>query len=408
MRPGGRAEAIKRIAVICERDRGYGRGVCLGIAAAAEREVGWMLEMLDCADAVPQERLAGFDGVIARISNRRMAADLKKSKLPVVDVYCASLCREFGAVDGDQPAIGRLAAEYFIDRRYVNFAYCGYDGIGYSDARRESFAGALAEKGFACSAFHAPKGAVDEFGATVMRKEYVRLGSDATALTSWIKSLPAQTAVFCCHDVRAWQVLAVCRAEGIPVPERLAVLGVDNDELVCSFTEPKLSSIDNSPFMLGKAAVALLSRMLHSPAVRKSPPHLTVRPVGVCDRATVPICVAGQSRASEILDYVSRHVADGVRAEDVAKHEGCSVKTVEREVKAATGRTLSAHILWTRLETAKKLLLFSKAPVAEVAALSGFSSPQYFCRFFKTKTGTTPVGFRDNAYTDNNETRIMQ
>lgn len=405
---GGRADPIKRVAVVCERDRGYGRSVCLGIAAAAEREGGWMLEFLDFVDAVPQKRLAGFDGVIARISNDRMASDLAKSMLPVVDVYCAAFHKSFGSVDGDQQAIGRMAAGYFLGRRYVNFAYCGYDGIGFSDVRRDAFAGMLAENGFSCDVFHAPKGAVDEFGATVMRKEAVRLGSDAGALASWVKSLPPGTAIFCCHDVRAWQVLAVCRAEGISVPGRVAVLGVDNDKLVCSFTDPMISSIDNSPFIVGKTAVSLLSRMFRSPEARKSPPHLAVRPVGVCSRASTPFCAAGCGRAADMLEYVSRHVADGVRAEDVAKLAGCSVKTVEREIKAATGLTLNHHIIETRMETAKNLLLFSESAISEVARMSGFSSPQYFSRFFKMKTGTTPVDYRENAYSENNKTRTIQ
>lgn len=408
MKSGGRTDAITRIAVICERDRGYGRGVCLGIAAAAEREGGWMLEFLDFADAVPRKRLAGFDGVIARISNDRMAMDLARSGLPVVDVYCSSLRKEFASVDGDQREIGRMAARYFMERRYSSFAYCGYDGIGFSDVRREAFARTLADGGYACDVFRAPKGAVDEFGATVMRKEAVRLGSDASALASWIKSLPSGTAVFCCHDVRAWQVLAVCRAEGIPVPERIAVLGVDNDSLVCSFAEPMISSIDNSPFLVGKTAVALLSRMLRSPDARKAPPHLVIRPVGVCSRSSSPVCVAGCGRAADMLEYVSRYVADGVRAADVARHAGCSVKTVEREVKAATGRTLNRHILETRMETAKNLLLFSKNTVSEIAGMSGFASPQYFSRFFKMKTGATPVDYRDAAYSENNKTRMIR
>ena len=139
---------IKRIAVICERDRAYGRGVCLGIAEAATYEKNWSLEFLDYPEQVNVTRLKGFDGVIARISNEQIAAELTKAKLPVVDIYTDIIRPEFGSIDGDQPTIGRLAAEYFLKRRYKSFAY--------------------------------------------------------------------HTALFCCHDVRAWQVLALCRLEKNP------------------------------------------------------------------------------------------------------------------------------------------------------------------------------------------------
>ena len=55
-----------------------------------------------------------------------------------------------------------------------------------------------------------------------------------------------------------------------------------------------------------------------------------------------------------------------------------------------TGRLSS----WTRLETAKKLLLFSQKTIAEVSRLSGFTSPQYFSRFFKNRIGMTAEEFR--------------
>ena len=97
------------------------------------------------------------------------------------------------------------------------------------------------------------------------------------------------------------------------------------------------------------------------------------------------------------LFHAANNVAKGVRVEELVAMSGHSASAVERAAKAATGRTLSAHILWTRLETAKKLLLFSNTPVSEVARLSGFSSPQYFCRFFKSRTGQTAERFRESA-----------
>ena len=388
---------MKRIAVICERDRAYGRGLCLGIAGAAVREKDWSLEFIDDLSVVKSTRLAGFDGVIARISNDGIAADLRATGLPVVDVYSARIRPEFGSIDGDQPGIGRLAAEFLVSRRYRNFAYCGYDGIGYSDARRDSFVAALAEGGFPCAVFRTPNGAKGQFDTVMMGREAVGLGWDAIELSAWLRSLPAQTAVFCCHDVRAWQVLAICRAERIAVPRRLAVLGVDNDELVCSFTSPTLSSIDNSAMRVGEAAVALLSRMMHSAKSRKKPQHVVVAPRGVCERGTTAVCAADAGWVADVLEYISRNVERGVRVDEVVAYARRPAAAVERSVKGVTGNTIQHHILWTRLETAKKQLLFSQKPIAEISRLSGFASPQYFNRFFKARTGITAEEFRSRG-----------
>jgi LacI family transcriptional regulator len=388
---------MKRIAVICERDRAYGRGLCLGIAGAAAREKDWSLEFVDDLSVVKSTRLAGFDGVIARISNDDIAAALKLTGLPVVDVYSARIRPEFGSIDGDQPGIGRLAAEFLISRRYRNFAYCGYDGIGYSDARRDSFVATLSESGFPCNVFLTPRDAVNEFGTVITCREIVGLGHDSSTLSAWLKALPAQTAVFCCHDVRAWQVVAVCRAENIPVPRRLAVLGVDNDELICSFAAPKISSIDNSAFQIGKESVRILSRMLASPKVRKNPLHVVVKARGVCERDSTPICPADAEWVADVMEYISRNVEKCVRVDDVAAFAKRSVVAVERGIRNVTGNTIQYHILWTRIETAKKLLLFSQKTIAEVSRLSGFASPQYFSRFFKSRTGITAEEFRSRG-----------
>ena len=388
---------MKRIAVICERDRAYGRGVCLGISDAAGQEKDWSLEFIDDIETVKETRLSGFDGVIARVANERIASDLKKTKLSVVDVYSDTIRPMFGSVDGDQPGIGRLAAEYLLSRRYKNFAFCGYDGIGYSDVRCRSFVEAVEKNGHGCEVFHASKYAVGEFNGTIMRREVVGLDSDTAALSCWLKSLPEQTAVFCCHDVRAWQVVAVCRTENIPVPRRLAVLGVDNDELICSFTTPKISSIDNSGFQIGKESVRILSRMLASSKVRKNPPHVVIGARGVCERDSTPICSADAEWVADVMAYISRNVEKCVRVDEVAAFAKRSVVAVERGIKYVTGNTIQHHILWTRIETAKKLLLFSQKPIAEVSRLSGFASPQYFSRFFKNRIGITAEEFRNRG-----------
>ena len=388
---------MKRIAVLCERDRAYGRGLCLGIAGAAAREKDWSLEFVDDLSVVKSTHLAGFDGVIARISNDDIAAALKLTGLPVVDVYTLRIRPEFGSIDGDQTMIGRLAAEFFLSRHYRNFAYCGYDGIGYSDARRDSFVATLKRSGHVCDVFQTPRGAVTEFNAAIMRKEMVGLGQDADALSKWLKSLPAQTAIFCCHDVRAWQILAICRAEGLAIPRHFAVLGVDNDELLCSFTFPTLSSIDNSARGVGEAAVSLLSRLIHSPRSRKKPPHIVVSPRGVCERGSTAVRSVDVEWVSDIMEYIFRNVERGIRVDEVVAYAKRPAAVVERGVKDVTGDTVQHHILWARIETAKKLLLFSQKPIAEVSRLSGFASPQYFSRFFKDRIGMTAEEFRSRG-----------
>ena len=391
----GERRTDTRVAVIVERDRAYGRELCCGIADAALREDGWTLEFLDADSLKRSKSLHGFDGVIARVADDAMAARLVASGLPVVDVFCNKRYPLLGSADGDQTAIGRKAAEHFLARRFTSFAYCGYEGYNYSDERRDAFVALLKSQYFSCSVFKTPRRALAEYDASVTRREDVTLGADAHSLAQWLKGLPPHTAVFCCHDTRAYQVLCVCRSENIAVPDNLAVLGVDNDPLVCSFVTPSISSIDNSGHRVGAAAVAVLSRMMRSEAARKNPPAIRVKPGEVILRRSTETYAFAQKWISDALVYISRNVEKRLTTEDVAAFVGKSLPMVEEGFRKALGRTVQQELIESRLSAAKRLLANTELPVADIVARSGFASAQYFCRMFKADTGLTAERWRE-------------
>ena len=378
-----------------ERDRAYGRELCCGIADAALREDGWALEFVDADSLKRPKVLRGFDGVIARVVDDAMAQRLAASGLPVVDVFCNKRYPLFGSVDGNQAAIGRKAAEHFLARRFTSFAYCGYEGYNYSDERRDAFVALLKGHYHPCSVFRTPRRALAEYDASVTRREDVTLGADAHSLAQWLRELPPRTAVFCCHDTRAYQVLCICRNENIAVPDNLAVLGVDNDPLVCSFVTPSISSIDNSGHRVGTAAVAVLSRMMRSKAARKNPPAIRVKPGEVVLRRSTEMYAFAQKWISDALVYISRNVEKRLTAEDITAFVGKSLPMVEDGFRKALGRTIQQELIESRLSAAKRLLSNTELPVAEIVARSGFASAQYFCRVFKAVTGLSAERWRE-------------
>ena len=230
------------------------------------------------------------------------------------------------------------------------------------------------------------------------RKEYVGLGTDAKALTKWLRGLPDKTAVFCCQDTRAWQVVTICREEGIPVPDRLAVLGVDNDPLVCSFITPSISSIDNAAHRVGETAVAVLSRMIRTEEARKNPPRVRVKPGGLYPRSSTEIYALNPKWISDALVFIARNIGKSLTASDVAAFTGKSYATVENAFKQILGSTVQQEIARSRIEEAKRLLSRTTLSVETVARRSGFMSPQYFCRTFKAAVGSTAEDFRQRSF----------
>ena len=391
----GKRRSETRVAIVAEkRDRAFTRELCCGIADAASRENGWILEFVDADSLKRTQALRGFDGVIARVENDTMAIRLTAAKLPVVDVLCNKRYPNFGSVDGDQVAIGRKAVEHFMARRFTSFAYCGYEGQGYSDVRCNAFVGMLKEQCLPCSVFKTSPRALVEYSTGFMYGEDVNLGADARSLTQWLVRLPPRTAVFCCNDLRAWQVLSICRDENIAVPDNLVVLGVDNDPLICSFVTPSISSIDNSGRRIGEAAVAVLSRMLYSKEAREKPPSVRVEPGEVIQRRSTETYAFAQTWISDALVYISRNVEKKLTAEDIAVFVGKSLPTIEDGFRKALGRTVQQELIASRLSAAKRLLANTTLPVSEVVARSGFASAQYFCRVFKADTGLTAESWR--------------
>jgi len=391
---------MKRIAILVERDRAYGRGLCEGIADAALEHADWRLELVDSVNISTPGILNGFDGAIVRIPNDQAAKVLERYGIPVVDVYSSGCSqkyyRKFGRVDNDQASIGVKAAEYLLSRRFTSFAFCGYNGLGYSDLRCAAFAKTVATHGCRCEVFQASGASLAEFGATQVRHESMTKGADEKRLIAWLQSLPARTAVFCCQDLRAYQVAAACQECGIAVPERLALLGVDNDRLICSYTAPTLSSIDNVPHRVGAVAVEVLAEMLSSAAARRRPPSRFVPSGEVFPRASSEIWALEPKWLSDALVYIERNLSRTFAVEEVVALTGKSYPTVECAFREQFGETVRRTILRLRMTEARRLLASSPMSIVEIAAKTGFASAQYFCRVFKDFVGVTAGEYRQS------------
>ncbi len=173
----------------------------------------------------------------------------------------------------------RLAADHFLDRGFRHFGYCGYPGVQFSDARCKHFVQYLASLGHDVAVF-TPSGQPARIGDSRTREtsgEAAEPGID-----NWVKKQPRPLAVFACNDVRGRQVLAACARIGVLVPEEVAVLGVDDDEVICGLSLPPLSSIKPDTFQLGYEGAAILDAMMKGSA---APGHrVLVPPLGVVVR----------------------------------------------------------------------------------------------------------------------------
>lgn len=386
-----------KIAVIAERSSAYGRNFICGIAGFAADRPQWEYSLVE-----PNAAATGpeYDGYICRSSDERLLSALARSGRPVVDCLCALPNPRFASVRTDADAIGRLAAEHFLSLKFPNVAFCGYRRIAFSDRRRNAFAGFLEKYGMRPSIYRPPMHSRNRFGSDFLLGDRVETPPDADDLAAWLSRLPKPCGVFCCDDLRASQVLAMCRSQGLAVPGDVAILGVDDDPVYCMFSSPRLSSIDPGCAEIGRVAAAALAEMLADPAAAASPPSLTVPPRRLEMRDSTNHYPCAPCWFASALAYIRENAAKGISASDVFRHVGLSRTPVEKGFRDAISRTVQQEISEMRLAEAKRLLSATFLPVKEVAARSGFTSLEYFSRVFAAAAGVSPSAWRERNAVD--------
>ena len=389
-----------RIALQIEKNRAHGRALLEGIADYALERTDWRLELVDPEVLQNVSAVRKFDGLIVRVMDDRTATALVQAGKPVVDTY--------GRIDGnplesirlDDEVLAKMAYDCFAEHHYRSFAYCGFDGLRFSEARGEAFREQVEGDGGVCSLFRVPERM--RIGDTFFRDEKTE-APDARALRTWLKSLPKPTAVFCGNDLRAVQVLKVCADCGLNVPTDLAVLGADNDILLCTFASPSLSSIETDPFALGRTAAEMLDRQMQGgPCRRKTiagfAPVLH-RPKRVVERSSTDTYSFRTPWLVDAVRYIRRSVADGVTADDVVRMVGYSHPKVNQAFTQELGHSIKKEILHQRICLACAMLRNTDLPSSAIAVRCGYRSPQYFSHCFIGEFGMTPERWRkDGAF----------
>ena len=384
--------AMKTIGILIERQRAYGRRLCQGIVRFAEERKDWMLKMIEFPELDQLLRKSACDGFIARVMNSKIASSLQNTGKPVVDVFFEKAIPGFAVADQNARIVGQMAARHFIEHRFSNFAFCGYDGRSYSDGRRDGFVRSLRLNHFDCHCYPTPPSALKNFENSVVMSERFGSPADARQILKWLKKLPKPIALFCAHDMRAYQVCEICRANGIRVPEEVAILGVDDDELVCNFTNPPISSIDQNPIGIGYAAAKTLQKMFDSPGT--VPDVIRVKPIKLSERGSTRIYPINPSWLSDALVFIRANISKRISAADVYSHVGRSHTLVDNAFKKTLGTSVQKEISRTRLNEARRLLDSTPMPLSKIADACGYSSLQYFSTSFLKAFGKSPSAFR--------------
>lgn len=382
----------RRVILAIESSRAYGRGCLHGIGAYARNHGPWSILHLErgLSDDIPAwVRKWRGEGVIARFENTRQARVIQRLGLPAVDLRGAIHFPGLVVFDSDPQAVAQVAVNHFLERGFKHFAYCGFPGVNFSDQRFEHYAQRLREHGFSVHAYHpTTHGRSHE---DVISREVGGI-LDLDAIGRWLASLPKPLALLSCNDVRGRQVIDASGQQHIRVPEEIAVLGVDNDRVLCDLSNPPMSSVAPDTHRLGYEGAATLDRMLRGErplqALHLFPPR------GVVTRLSTDILAIEDPDIVAALHFIREHACDGIDVSDVLRHVPISRATLERRFGRFLRRSPKDEIMRVRIERVKQLLRETDHSLCRVAELSGFQTPAHLCSAFKARTGVTPGAFR--------------
>lgn len=376
-----------KVALLIETSNAYARGLARGIVSYIREHRPWSLYLSEHNRGdKPPTWLNHWDGhgIIARIENPAIANTLRNIPIPIVDVSAARLVPSLPWFETDDGAIAHMAFDHLVERGFKHFGYAGDSRFNWSKWRCEHFQNSVRAASFDCSIFNPqPAGGADE-------------DADAenlvTDLARWIEKLPKPVGILACYDFLGQQVLDACRRLNLAVPDEVAVLGVDNDELLCELSDPPLTSVVPNMHRTGYEAAALLDSMMAGKTARGET-HL-IPPVGIATRQSTDVLVIEDRNVARAVHFIRHNACQGIKVNDVLRVAPQSRTLLESRFKRLLGRTPHEEILRVRLNKVKQLLVETDLSLEQIAERTAFTHVEYLSVAFRREIGIPPSQFR--------------
>lgn len=380
--------ALPHVALIVETSTAYGRAILSGISQYVREHGPWTvyIEQRSLQDPAPPwlERWDG-DGIIARASTPQSARKLAKTGVPTVDLNDQVRGLGLPQIHSDHAAIARLAADHLIDRGFRHFAYFGFPIFEWSVRRQESFAnhvlaaGHQIHEGLPGRRVH-------------WSHQQASWEDEIEGVAQWVKRLPKPLGIMAGNDIRGIQMLDACRRAGVAVPEEVAVVGVDNEELVCLLAYPPLSSVIPDAYRVGYESAALLDQMMKGHRVTEM--LRSIPPISVATRQSSDVTAIANPCLASAMQFIRESACQGIGVDDVLAHLSISRSVLQRLFRKELGQTILDAITAIRMQRVKQLLSETDLSLADIANRAGFSYVEYLSTSFRRQTGQSPSSYR--------------
>lgn len=377
-----------KLLLLCDYTREPERRLLRGLSDFANSQGGWSYFQIPPSvynnparrmEIVEKAQLIKADAIFGRWSG------IEKSitgplGIPIVLRTGQQEYPDYPMLGGDYREIGRMAAEFFFKQNYLNYAFCGFSGLIWSDLRQFGFEDYLKSKGLSVTSITTD----------------LSIPEQEEGIKEWLRNIPKPTALFAANDVMAGKIAEWCQETGINIPEELALLGVDNDEFQCNIAWPSISSIhldfERQGRELGEA-IFKMSREGVSPSVR-----INVHPVKIVERGSTLKHNIKDPYILRLVNYIDSNYTSPITLNDIIKDIPLSRRAIEIHFKKEMAPdTILSYLNRLRVKQMCNYLTFTNMPISLAAENSGFSDIFNVGRTFKRYTGMSPALFRKNS-----------
>jgi LacI family transcriptional regulator len=373
-----------RIGLVLGHSVSYCREILRGIRNFALERPEWLLTpIFPDSRAVQLAASLNCDGYIAHIFEQSLADALVSMNRPVVNVSGVLPELPFCRVASDHAEVGRQAARHLLERNLTELAFVGYPRHYFSIERQRGFSEVAREHGVRVSEFLDRSRNIEEPNG---------LWRWNNSLQSWIQKLPKPIGILASHDIQGVQLSEYCNQLHIRIPDDVAIVGVDNDDLLCELARPSLSSVALPSERIGFQTAKLLDSLLQSK--HQNMESIILPPGGVVVRQSSDLQSIPDRDVADALRYIRSNSNRPIQVTDVLQAVPVSRRGLERRFRKSLNRSIFEEINRTHVERARQMLISTSHSMASIADKSGFRDSRHFSILFRKLMGVTPTAYR--------------
>jgi len=379
---------IPKVMLKIESGRKFGRDLLRGIAKYSKYHRPWIFHIeppfykktTHKIDNLSLVKKWGISGIITR--DIVLDENILAMGIPVVSMYYSeNVVEGVPYIKPNFSAISEMAANYFFERGFHHLAFCGFDDMPWSRKYEESYKKKINKNGYDTYIYRQGKTKAERLWE-----------NERPRLCEWLKSLPKPIGFLACNDDRARHATEACRLAGLPVPEEIAILGIDDDEVVCDLCNPSLSSIALNGERVGYEAAEHLDKMMLGE--KRSRQEIIVQPVNVITRQSTDVMAIEDSDVAAAINFIRKNIDRIVYVNDVVESVPLSRRVLERRFQKFLGRTINQEINRARIEIISSMLRETNLTISQIAMKLGYPDFKHIAESFKREKGMAPLAYR--------------